>query len=157
MRKSMMKVAFLLIGILAAGSAAASAQTVGGSIAGGAVTRGKAARATVTLSIPGGLHVNSSRPNGEYAIPTVVKATSSAGVKIGGVNYPRGTNRKFEFSEKPLNVYEGRVSFTFPVTASPTFRGRQIVVNVSVRYQACTNEVCYAPKTKSVTLKAQVN
>ena len=153
----------LRIGFLAAvlacvgGLSTANAQTITGSITGGAVTRGTAGKATVSLSIPGGLHVNSSRPNGEYAIATVVRASSSAGVKIGAVNYPRGTNRKFDFSEKPLNVYEGRVNFTFPVTASPTFRGRQVTVNVSVRYQACTNEVCYAPKTKTLTLKARVD
>lgn len=156
MRKSTLRIA-LLAAVLIAGVSLANAQSVSGSIAGGAVTRGKAARATVTLSIPAGLHVNSSRPNGEYAIATVVKASSAAGVKVGSVSYPRGTNRKFEFSEKPLNVYEGRVSFTFPVTAAATFRGRQVSVNVSVRYQACTNEVCYAPKTKNVTLKARVD
>ncbi|MBK7391740.1 MAG: hypothetical protein IPI64_00385 [Chloracidobacterium sp.] len=130
--------------------------SVSGSIANGTVTRGTAARATVTLNIPGGLHTNSSRPGGEYAIPTTVRA-SSRDAKIGAVSYPRGVNRKFEFSEKALNVYEGRVRFGFNVTVPATFRGRTIKVNVSVRYQACTNEVCYAPKTKQITLTARVN
>lgn len=144
--------------VLAGHFSNASAQnvSVSGSIANGTVTRGTAARATVTLNIPGGLHTNSSRPGGEYAIPTTVRA-SSKDAKIGAVSYPRGTNRKFEFSEKPLNVYEGRVRFGFNVTVPATFRGRTIRVNVSVRYQACTNEVCYAPKTKQITLTATVN
>ncbi|MBX7055676.1 MAG: protein-disulfide reductase DsbD N-terminal domain-containing protein, partial [Pyrinomonadaceae bacterium] len=130
-----------------------SAQSVSGSIAGGAVTRGKAAPATVVLSIPGGLHVNSNRPNSEYAVATVVRATSP-GVKIGPVSYPRGKNRKFSFSENTINVYEGRTSFGFNVTVPTTFRGSRVSVRVTVKYQACTDEVCYPPKTKEVTLTA---
>jgi hypothetical protein len=147
----------VFIALIAAASVmSVSAQTVKGSIGTGTVTRGTAAKATVTLTIPGGLHVNSSRPNGEYAIATTVRPSAASGVKVGAVNYPKGTDRKFEFSEKPLNVYEGRVNFTFPVTAASTFRGREVVVSVTVRYQACTNEVCYSPKTKTITLKARV-
>lgn len=133
-----------------------NAQSVSGSIANGSVTKGKAARATVVLSIPGGLHVNSSRPGSEYAIPTSVRA-SSKGVRIGAVTYPRGHDRKFGFSENSINVYEGRATFTFPVTVPTSFSGSTVRVNVTVRYQACTNEVCYPPKTKSVTLTARVN
>ncbi len=133
----------------------ARAQTVTGSIANGTVAKGVAARATVVLSIPGGLHVNSNRPNGEYQIPTTVQA-SSAGARIGSVSYPRGRNRKFSFSETPINVYEGRASFGFNVTVPATFKGSSVSVRVRVRYQACTNEVCYPPKTKEITLSAKV-
>ena len=132
-----------------------NAQSVSGSFPGGTVTRGKAARATVVLSIPGGLHVNSNRPNSEYAVATVVRA-SSPGLKIGPVSYPRGKNRKFSFSENTINVYEGRTSFGFNVTVPPTFRGNRISVRVSVKYQACTDEVCYPPKTKTATISASV-
>lgn len=152
MKRSILITAFFLV----AGVVASNAQTVTGSIGNGTVTRGTATRATVILNIPAGLHANSNRPGGEYAIPTTVRV-SSRDAKVGGVTYPRGTNRKFEFSEKPLNVYEGRVRFNFNVTPPATFRGRVIRVNVSVRYQACTNEVCYAPKTKQITLTANVN
>jgi DsbC/DsbD-like thiol-disulfide interchange protein len=152
---------FLRVGILAAltliTASFASGQSVTGSIANGSVTRGTAARGTVVLNIPGGLHVNSSRPNSEYAIATSVRVSSVRGVKVGGVSYPRGHNRKFEFSETALNVYEGRVAFPFTVTVPASFHGETLRVNVSVKYQACTNEVCYPPKTKTVTLTARVN
>ena len=100
----------------------ASAQSVSGSIGKGTVARGDAARGTVTLSIPGGLHVNSSRPGSQYAIPTSVRV-SGTGVKVGGITYPRGRNRKFSFSENSINVYEGRVSFPFTVTVPANFSG----------------------------------
>ncbi len=135
---------------------ATNGQTVTGSIANGTIKRGVATKATVMLSLPGGLHVNSSRPGSEYAIATRVTASSSGGVKIGPVVYPRGKNRKFGFSEETLNVYDGRTPFTFNVTVPANYRKYSVVVDVSVRYQACTDEVCYPPKTKTVRLTASV-
>lgn len=133
-----------------------SAQSISGSIGKGSVEKGKAARGTVVMSIPGGLHVNSNRPNSEYAIPTTVRVSGGRGFRVSGVTYPRGKNRKFSFSEDTINVYEGRVSFPFTVTVPATYAGATVRVTVSVRSQACTNEVCYAPKTKTVTLTAKV-
>ena len=132
---------------------AINAQTITGSIP--TVKRGGSTRGTVVMSIPGGLHVNSSRPNSEYAIATRV-SVSGAGLKFGAVSYPRGKNRKFGFSEDTLNVYEGRVTFGFNVTVPSNFKGNTIKVRVAVKYQACTEEVCYPPKTKEITLTARV-
>lgn len=156
MREKFSKFSLLSAALVAFGCVAGvSGQSIGGAIANGTVTRGTAARASVVLSIPGGLHVNSSRPGSEYAIPTSVRASAN-GVKIGAVTYPRGRNRKFEFSESTINVYEGRTTFNFPVTVPASFRGSTVRVNVTVRYQACTNEVCYPPKSKTAVLTARV-
>ncbi len=130
-----------------------NAQTFSGSI--GTVKRGGAAKGTIVMSIPGNLHVNSNRPNSQYAIPTVVRI-SAVGAKVGAVNYPRGLNRKFDFSEDTLNVYEGRNAFSFNLSVPANFKGNVVKVRAVVKYQACTNEVCYPPKTKEITLTAQV-
>jgi DsbC/DsbD-like thiol-disulfide interchange protein len=136
-------------------AASANAQTVSGSIANGKVERGKQASGSIVLSIPGGLHVNSNRPASDYAIPTVV-TLSANGARVSRVTYPRGKNRRFQFSENLINVYEGRVRFPFTITVPAGYKGTTVRVNVSVRYQACTEEVCYPPKTKNVTLTAKV-
>jgi len=146
--------AVLLGGFLFISAICVNAQSVNGNL--GTVTRGSAAKATVYLTLPGGLHANSNAPHTEYAIPTVVRASAAKGVKIGPVIYPRGHNKKFAFSEQPINVYEGRVPFTFTVTVPATFKGSTVKVTASVKYQACTEEVCYPPKTKAVTLTAAV-
>jgi DsbC/DsbD-like thiol-disulfide interchange protein len=136
----------------------ARAQSVSGSIAGGTIKRGGSAKATVVLSIPGGLHTNSNRPSGENLIPTRI-TVSGSGVKLSAVSYPRGKNRKFSFqdeSDKPLNVYEGRAAFSFNVTVPANFKGNTVRVRAVVRYQACNDEVCFAPKSEEVTLTANV-
>ena len=134
-------------------AAHANAQTITGSIP--TVKRGGTTKGTVVMTIPGGLHVNSNRPNSEYAIPTTVRVTG-AGIKLGAVNYPRGKNRKFEFSEDSINVYEGRVTFSFNITVPANFKGDTIKVRAVVKSQACTDSVCYPPKTKEITLTARV-
>ena len=153
---------FKLLGLVSVSLLAAAAvysqsnpPTVRGSIAGGTVTRGQVARATVVLSIPGGLHVNSNRPNSEYQIPTTVRV-SAKGVRVGPVSYPRGKNRKFSFSENTINIYDGRVSFGFNVTVPESFKGDRLSLRVTVKYQACTDEVCYPPKSTAITLTARV-
>jgi DsbC/DsbD-like thiol-disulfide interchange protein len=135
---------------------ATNAQTVTGTIAKGEVTKGRKAKATVVLDIPHDLHTNSNNPGSEYAIPTTVKITPVSGLKIGTVAYPRGMNKKFEFAEQALNIYEGKVEFTFDVTVPTSYRKPKIEIEVSVRYQACTNEVCYPPTSKKATLVANV-
>ena len=151
-----MKFLFSLIAatLVSFSAANANAQTVNGSI--GTVTRGGSGRGSVILNVPGGLHVNSNRPASEYAIATTVSVSSSGGVKTGPVSYPRGANRKFQFSESTINVYEGRVAFPFTIRVPAHFRGDTVRVRAVVRYQACTNEVCYPPKTAEVTLTGRV-
>jgi hypothetical protein len=75
---------------------------------------------------------------------------------VSAVSYPRGKNRKFQFSEDTLNVYEGTVSFGFNLTVPANFKGNTVRVRAVVRFQACTEEVCYPPKSQEVTLTARV-
>ena len=152
MKKTLFKT-FLALIFIAGAVYQTNAQDVNGSI--GAVKRGGSVKGTVVFTLPDGLHANSSRPSGESLIPTTVKITA-VGAKVGGVSYPRGTNRKFDFSEDTLNVYEGRTAFGFNLSVPANFKGSTVKVRAVVRFQACTNEVCYPPKTKEVTLTAQV-
>lgn len=145
---------FLLILFSAIFLSEAKAQTITGSI--GTVTRGGSTRGTVTMTIPGGLHVNSNRPNSKYAIPTTLNITVPDGARISRIVYPRGKNKKFSFSEEAINVYEGRVVFSFNLSVPANFRGNTVPVRVVARYQACNDEVCFPPRTREITLTARV-
>jgi thiol:disulfide interchange protein len=152
MKKILLSAIFSLGLIFVAGSQTA-AQTVTGSI--GSVSRGGSVKGTVVMNIPAGLHVNSNRPDSQYSIPTTLRV-SSPNAKLSAVSYPRGKSRKFQFSENAINVYEGRVAFNFNVAVPANFRGNEVRVRAVVRYQACTDEVCYPPKTQEITLTANV-
>ena len=150
-----MKRFLMFVFLVLAAAASANAQSISGSISGGLVERGRRARGVVIMSIPGGLHVNSNRPSSQYAIPTTVRL-SAAGLRVSSPSYPRGANRKFEFSEDLINVYEGTVRFPFSFQVPGNFRSGVVKVRATVRYQACTNEVCYPPRSKEITLTARV-
>ncbi len=151
MKKFLFISLFFVVGFLFVGQT--NAQTVSGSIK--KARKGQIVRGYVVLKIPRGLHVNSYRPKSEYAIPTRVSVKGS-GVKAYGVTYPPGKMRKFSFSDQPISVYEGRAVFGFKVKIPKNYRRKTIRVKANIRYQACTNEVCYAPKTKSVWITARV-
>jgi Disulphide bond corrector protein DsbC len=154
MKKTLLNVIFSVV-FLAGIVSVSNAQTVSGSIGNGTIPRGGSARGTIVLSVPGGLHVNSNRPGNEYQIPTTVRLTA-VGAKAGAVSYPRGKNRKFGFSDGAINVYDGSTAFNFNVTVPKTFKGNVVRVRAVVKYQACTDEVCYPPKSKEITLTARV-
>lgn len=147
---------FIVTGCLfAVGTVIATAQSITGSIGNGTVPRGGSAKGRVVMSIPSDLHVNSRNPRSKYAIPTTLTITS-ADARLSSVRYPAGKTKKFSFSNDPLNVYEGRVTFTFNVAVPASFKGRSIRVRAVVRYQACNDEVCFPPKTKDIVMTAVV-
>ena len=136
-------------------SVQASAQTIVGGIGKGRVSKGTTARGYAVLKIPKRLHVNSYKPESEYAVPTRV-TVKGEGVRAYGVTYPPGKKRKFSFSEDLISVYEGQAYFGFKVAVPKNYQRKTVRVRVSIRYQACTDEVCYAPKTKSIWVSARV-
>ena len=146
---------FVLLLVICIFTFSAWSQTVSGSIGNGSVRRGTTVRGSVVLRIPDGLHVNSNRPGSEYLIPTVVRIKGK-GITLSRVTYPRGRDRKFQFTSKILNVYEGKVSFPFRITVPRGFRGKSVTVNATVDLQACTEEVCYPPRKETLKITAGV-
>ena len=128
---------------------------VSGSIGNGKVQKGKTVNATIVMDIPGDLHVNTNRPGNQYSIPLKIRV-SGAGLKLGAVSYPRGTIKKFSFSEDQLSVYEGRTAFRFTVNIPANFKGDVAKIRAVVDYQSCSDEVCYRPRSGEATLSASV-
>jgi hypothetical protein len=146
----------LFAAVLFAGSpSAADAQEVSVTFTEGPVKRGSTVKGTVLVSIPEGLHVNSNKPSSEYLIATTVRL-SGDGIKVRKIDYPDGANRKFQFSETELNVYEGDISIPFSVSILKSFKGKQLSMKALVRYQACTEEICYPPRNKKVIVTTRV-
>lgn len=129
------------------------AQTFSGSIK--PIKRGGSAKGAITMTLPENLHVNSNKPTSEFAVPTVVKI-SAARARVGKIIYPRGENRKFAFSEDVFNVYENVNVFNFTVKIPANFKGKFVRVSAVIKYQACTNEVCYPPARKKIAFTAKV-
>jgi DsbC/DsbD-like thiol-disulfide interchange protein len=113
-------------------------------------------QAAIVLEIPDGVHVNSNRPLGKYAIPTTVKIDAPRGLKITPVSYPRATVRRFRFGEgapeERLAVYEGRAIIRFSVTVPAGYELGVARIRVTLRFQSCNDEVCFPPATRELIL-----
>ena len=118
--------------------------------------QGSTFQAAIVLDIPDGLHVNSNRPLGKYAIPTSVKVSAPKGLKITPVSYPAGRVRTFRFGEgapeERLAVYEGRAIVRFNVVVPADYEQGVAHVRASVRFQSCNDEVCFPPATRELDL-----
>jgi DsbC/DsbD-like thiol-disulfide interchange protein len=121
--------------------------------------QGSTFQAAVVMDIPRGLHVNSNRPLGKYAVPTVVKVDAPQGFRVTPVTYPRGSVRSFNFGgsgAERLAVYEGRTVFRFNVSVPAKHQLGVATVRASVRFQSCNDEVCFPPATRDLALRIAV-
>ncbi len=109
---------------------------------------GEPFRLAVVAEIQPTWHVNSHTPSEDFLIPTAVSVTPSpavAGISFEPPTYPKHVERKFAFSEKPLAVYEGRVSFLVSGRVAPQASPGDVTLLARVDYQACNDSQCLAP------------
>ena len=130
----------------------ASNININGFFASDRVPRGTTVQAALVMDIPGGFHVNSSRPLSSFSVPTTVKIDVPRGVRVSAVTFPRAQVRKLSFSNDPLAVYEGRAVVRFNVTVPANQEIGMIELRARVRYQSCNDEVCFPPVTREVTM-----
>lgn len=114
--------------------------------------RGRTVQAAIVMDIPGGYHVNANKPLGKYAIATTVKLNAPGGIKASPIIYPRSNVRGFSFSEEKLAVYEGRAVMRFNVTIPANYESGVTELRASVRFQSCSNDACFPPVTRIVTM-----
>ncbi len=116
-----------------------------------AVKRGATAEARLKVSLQPGFHVNSNAPEEEYLIP--LRLTWEPGpLHAAEVVYPRAEHKKYPFSEKPLAVFSDHFDILTRFRAAPDAARGPGILNGKLRYQACTEDRCYAPKTVAVKL-----
>jgi DsbC/DsbD-like thiol-disulfide interchange protein len=99
---------------------------------------------TVELSVGPGWHVNSHSPADALLIPTDLALATSAG-SLSPVRYPAPVERRFSFSDTPLSVYEGVVTFEADLEL-PAVPGKATLEG-GLTYQACNDRQCFAPAT----------
>jgi Disulphide bond corrector protein DsbC len=117
--------------------------------------KGSVAMVSVKAVLPPGYHANSSTPSDTYLIPLTLK-WSQGPLQPDGITYPKPAMEKYSFSDKPLSVVTGEFSITtkFKVPAdASTGAGAQ---NGTLKYQACNDRMCFAPKTLPVTISLNI-
>lgn len=120
------------------------------------VSPGGAADALVRLTIDKGFHVNANPPTFSYLKPTEIEVKPDAGISISFIKYPDPITRGFEFSEKPLAVYEGETLISVRLEADRTAKPGRTNLAATLRVQACDEKVCYPPGAKEIVIPVVV-
>ena len=113
--------------------------------------RGGTADGKISVSLLPGYHVNSHTPSEEFLIPLTLKWSGGA-LQTGEVVFPKPSQEKYEFSDKPLSVYTGNFELVTHFRVPAKAPGGPGSMLGKLRYQACNNNACFPPKTVDVTL-----
>ena len=116
------------------------------------IKKGRVVRASVTMDIPAGLHVQSSKPLDKFLIPTKLDVETPSGMKVGPISYPRALMRNLKFSKGAVAVYEGKAMIRFNVTVPANYSGGSGEIKGKLRFQACDDESCFPPVTREVKM-----
>lgn len=113
------------------------------------VNAGKPSAVDLHFQVAPGLHVNSHTPAEEALIPTTLSFPEQSEIKLAKAAYPQG--EPFTYANDPgqkLSVYSGKFTIHAEVVAP---KGDHLL-RASLRYQACSNELCLPPHTIPVAI-----
>jgi hypothetical protein len=113
------------------------------------IHRGGTADFTLKAELQQGFHVNSNMPGDDYLIP--IKLTwNKEPLEPEQVIYPKAQMEKLSFSTHPISVYTGMFEIQTKFKAPPGAMPGMAFMNGKLRYQACNNKECLAPRTVDV-------
>jgi len=102
-------------------------------------------RLAVVLRIDPGWHVNTDQPGDEFSMPTTLVWELPEEWPEPLASFPDGESLRFEFSETPVEVWEGKVTVV-AVTRVPTdATPGKVPFKVRVTAQACNSTQCLPP------------
>jgi DsbC/DsbD-like thiol-disulfide interchange protein len=109
------------------------------------VPRGKDFEIAVVVDINEAYHMNSHKPSDAYLIPTTLTPKLPDGIALVDASYPAGHLKKFSFSDKPLDVYAGKVTLRLKLSAGDKAPIGDTTIPITLRYQACNSSACLPP------------
>ena len=128
---------------------------------GGVLRVGPRRRLVVRIEMPEGLHIYGDPvPTGMVA--TTITIDGPDGFRHEPAKEPPTHAFELPGVNEPLQVWDGAADFVFPVYAASTL-GRairdgvaSIGVDVTVRYQACDDAMCFIPRTRTLRLEVPI-
>ena len=119
--------------------------------------RGRSVSAALVIEIPRGYHVNAHEPVSRFALPTKIEVEAPSGMRIGAISYPRAIVRRFTFSEDRLGVYENRAVIRFSIDIPLNQQTGKSEIKVHLSYQSCSDEVCFPPVKREISVSLNVS
>ncbi len=110
----------------------------------------------VLAQVAAGYHINDHKPTLDYLIPTEIKVEPSDQFAVKSVVYPKGTQKKFEFSDVPLSVYEGPLVVGAVLQAGKEMPAGSYTLKAKFAYQACNDHACLPPTSVPLVVTIKI-
>src|SRR5207237_10900265 len=89
-------------------------------------------------------------------IPTVLTVTPPEGVTVTEIVFPAPVDLKQIGSDQPLAVFERDFPIGVQIAVARSVPKGDLIVPAHLRYQACNDTTCFAPKTADAEWKLRI-
>lgn len=121
-----------------------------------AYPQGGAYPLALKLTIAPGYYIYSNRPLKPDYIPTEVRFSLPAGLKLDYVAFPQPREHNSAFSEEKVKGFSGTILVRATLTvAEDAARGPQ-QIRVTLAYQGCSEKACLLPREKAFDFQIKV-
>jgi thiol:disulfide interchange protein len=117
-----------------------------------AMRPGDNAVVAVVLNVPEGYHAQSHTPTKPEFIAYDLKLKPSPDLVIGAPLFPKGKPYTTD-ALGTLDVYDGRVVVYVPLRVKTTRDAGEVVLEGTLTYQICDDQLCYRPQNQPFTLR----
>ena len=117
---------------------------------------GETVRFAVVLEIEEGWHINTNPAQPDFVKPTTVTFKGKHGSTLKEIAYPKGRDLTIAGMKEPQSVYEGKVVLFGDLTVPEEAARETEELTVEVKFQACNEKQCLAPKTSKLVGKIPV-
>ncbi len=114
------------------------------------VTAGGSLPVIIEITVAEGWHINANPGRPAFVIPTELKLIGESKLKFDGIEYPKGHDFKLDGIDEALSVYEGEILLKGLIHLPENASG-EVPVSLQLRYQACNNVSCLAPKRMTLS------
>ena len=121
------------------------------------VPQGGNVQIAVAIQIREPWHVNAHKVTEDFLVPTDVAFELPEGVTLRGTVYPPGVEKKLDFAESALRLYDGTVHVGAIIDVGKEAAIGETTVIAHVTYQACDNEKCLLPQTIDVNIPLRIS
>jgi len=101
---------------------------------------------SINIAVQPGWHINANHPLSDNLIPTVLQTSKqNTAWDLSAVSYPPPVKKTLGFQSEELALYEGNISLQAALKPGTSSR-EGVVLRLTLRLQACDDEICLPPE-----------
>jgi len=125
------------------------------------IVAGGRAEARLVVTIKEGFRIQANPASEPYLVPARLELEDRDRVRVGAPEYPAGQPYRLRGASSDLSVYKGTFVIRVPLeaalsAATDTPPSGELVLDGTLRYQACNDVMCLRPSSVPVRLPIRI-